>query len=220
MAQTKQLAAPTYLVGFALLLIPPIDTMMQLIPLRLQDPRWRFGWFGLISNSLMLALAGLLVVFVAANVFEHRRLQRVLGIIAAVAAVLFLIALGMFALDTLQLRKEIAPKGQLAYKVASLTAAIKGLLGIATLSAFGVASFRGPKAPKPVTEKRASLIVGGKTGSSASQTPVVPKRRLRRPLRTSKHNRRFRCEVPRGQHLCRGGLFLSTARGVSFSYPH
>ena len=51
MAPSRTLVMPTYLVAFALIVIPPFDTVMQLMPLRPGDPRWRFGAFGLLTVS-------------------------------------------------------------------------------------------------------------------------------------------------------------------------
>src|SRR5438477_5429446 len=58
MAQPRHLTTPAYLVAFALICIPPFDTLMQVLPLRLDQPRWRFGAFGLMSNTLMLTVTG------------------------------------------------------------------------------------------------------------------------------------------------------------------
>src|SRR5689334_3235940 len=107
MAQTRQLSTPAYLVGAALFLIPPFEAVMQTIPLRMSDPRWRFGFLGLVSNSMMMTGAGFLVLFMVADYFEHRRVQKALGIVAIAAAFLFIIMAGMFSLDVLQVRKEV-----------------------------------------------------------------------------------------------------------------
>src|ERR1700733_13421158 len=110
MAQTRQLATPSYLVGAALFLIPPFDAIMQTLPLRMSDPRWRFGFFGLTSNAMMLTSVGLLIIFLTADYFEHRRVQRTLGMLSIVAAVVIVLIAGMFTLDVLQVRKDILPR--------------------------------------------------------------------------------------------------------------
>lgn len=170
MVQQRQMAAPAYLVGVALLAIPPIDTIMQILPVRMADPRWRYGAFGLLSNSLMLALAGFLIIMVTAGYFDHRRTQRLLGILSLVVAGVFVIAAGLFALDVLQLHKEVVPNAQVAYKVGSITAFIKAGLGIITLAAFGRAALSGPK---PVAVAPAKLGTGALVMGSKSAAPVV-----------------------------------------------
>lgn len=169
MAQQRQIAPAAYLVALAFLLIPPFDALMQVLPFRIHDPKWRFGFFGLASNALMLPMAGLLIAFMVTVVFEHRRFQKVLGILSTVAAVALIIALGIFALDALQVRAEVNPARILAFKVASLTAALKAILGIITLVGFSYASFRAPKPPKPAKAPRsAGLIVASKPISAVA----------------------------------------------------
>jgi hypothetical protein len=167
MAQHRQIAAPAYLVALAFLLIPPFDAFMQVLPLRVHDPKWRFGFFGLESNALMLPMAGLLIAFMASVLFEHRRFQKVLGILSTIAAVLLIVGLGVFALDALQVRPEVKPAAQLAFKVASMTAALKSILGIITLVGFSYAALRAPKVAKPAKASRAGgLIVTAKTSNA------------------------------------------------------
>jgi hypothetical protein len=180
MAQQRHLAWPTYLVAFALSAIPPFDALMQLLPMRLHDPRWRFGFFGLMSNAMMIPLVGVLIAFVAASIFEHRRFQRVLGGLATVVVVCALVMLALFALDALQVRPQVKPAAALAFNVATVTAIIKSLLGVATLSAFAVAAFRGPRLRRSSTASAANtIVVGGGIGApkamrvSPAPQPVV-----------------------------------------------
>ncbi|MEP6492901.1 MAG: hypothetical protein ABJF01_09500 [bacterium] len=167
MAQHRQIASPTYLVALTFVLIPPFDALMQLLPLRIHDPRWRFGFFGLMANALMLPMIGLLIAFMASAYFEHKAFQRVLGILSAVVAVGIVAVLGLFALDAVQLRPDVKPVAQLAFKVASLTAAFKYLLGLITLSTFALASLRAPRLPRTARNKRANNLVMGTTATGA-----------------------------------------------------
>lgn len=175
MAQHRQIALPTYLVALAFLLIPPLDALMQALPPRIHDPKWRFGVFGLESNALMLPMAGLLIAFMATVFFEHRTFQRILGILSAIAAVLIIVALGFFALDALQLHSQVNPAAKLAYKVATTTALLKSILGILTLGAFAYASFKAPKVARATKAARSGgLIVGNKPVAAPGRgTPVA-----------------------------------------------
>jgi hypothetical protein len=166
MALQRQLAAPTYFVAFALTCIPPFDALMQALPFRIHDPRWRFGAFGLLSNAMMIPVTGLLIAFVAAALFEHRVLQRTLGILALAFAVITAGALIIFGLDALQVRQQVATPMQLAFRVASTTAVTKSILGILTLGAFGLASLKAPKGPRREKPQRGGLIIGG-SGTAA-----------------------------------------------------
>ncbi|MEO7085586.1 MAG: hypothetical protein ABI442_05170 [Gemmatimonadaceae bacterium] len=176
MVQQRQMATPAYLVGAALFLIPPIDTLVGVLPIRISDARWRFGFFGLISNSMMLALAGFLIVMMTAAIFEHRRTQRTLGIVAIVLAVVLILGFGLFTLDVLQVRQQVAPNMQTGYRVASLQALCKSVLGIVTLIMFGLAALRAPKpARAEPTKGNAGRATGGLVMGGANRAVAAPR---------------------------------------------
>src|SRR5262245_49398404 len=181
MSQSRHFVAPTYLVAFALALLPPVDSLMQVLPFRVSDPHWRFGAFGVLSNALMLSLTGLLVVFLATTVFEHARFRRILGVVTAAAVLVLGAGWIVFLLDALQVRNDVKPAAVFAFKVASTTAALKSLLAMVTLASLAVASLRsrGAAASK-ASRKRGMLlgekkspvpaISGGEVGASAEPT--------------------------------------------------
>lgn len=136
----RGLAAPTYLVALGLACIPLFDAAMQLLPYQFGHARWRFGAFGLVSNSFMLTLAGFLIAFVGSALFGHRRTHRTLRVMALVAAILTTLGLVVFALDALQVQRDVTLAARLAFRVASITAAAKATLAIVTLFAAARAS--------------------------------------------------------------------------------
>ena len=178
MSQPRQLAAPTYLVAFALIFIPLFDEMMKLLPLRFGDPRWRFGAFGLVSNAIMLPVTGVLIAFVAATVFEHARFRRILGILTGVTALVIAGGWILFALDAVQVRSAVVPAAALAFKVAITTASLKSLFGVVTLAFFTLASFRMPPVASSSKPSRGGMIVtGGRVpinGREGAAAPVEP----------------------------------------------
>ena len=179
MSQPRQLAAPTYLVAFTLSIIPVFDEMMKLMPLRVGDPRWRFGAFGLASNALALSLAGLLIAFVATTVFEHALFRRILGILTGVAAVVIAGGGILFALDAVQVRNDVIPSAVMAFKVAIATASLKTLLGVVTLASLTIASFRIPRvaSTKP---SRSGMILS--TGRVAQAAPISSREAAAAPV--------------------------------------
>src|SRR5262245_56231083 len=102
MATQRQLALPAYLVALGLICIPPFDAVMQVLPVKPGDPRWRWGTFGLLSSAMMIPLVGFLIAFVVASVFEHNRFKKVLGVIALLIAVGTAGGFVIFGLDALQ----------------------------------------------------------------------------------------------------------------------
>lgn len=178
MAQQRQLATPTYLVAFALICIPVLDALMQVLPFRLHDPKWRFGAFGLLSNGMMIPVTGLLIAFVASTMYEHRLFQRILGLLSLVAAVVVAVALVVFGLDALQIRQQVQPAAQLAFRVASTTAVAKAILGILTFGGFALAAFKAPKLPRREKGSKAGMIIGAAPVGSSVRSPATPEHAL------------------------------------------
>jgi len=158
MLQSKQLAWPAYLVAIAMILIPLADAWTTLFPWNFGEARWRFGAVGLVSNALMIPLAGLLIAFVVAWAREQRVLLRVIGVLGFVGATVCLLALVSFALDALQTRAQVRPEMRLSFNVATVFAAVKTLIAGATLLAFG---FSGSRASKAAGARKSSGAAGG-----------------------------------------------------------
>jgi hypothetical protein len=171
MLQNRRIIWPSYLIAFSLSIIPPIDALMQTLPMRFGDPRWRWGAFGLMSNAMMIPMIGVLIAFVVATLFEQHLFRRILGVLTAVLAVGTLIGLGMFALDTVQLHKQVQERGLLAFRVAALTATTKSIVGMLTLAGFSWTAFTGPKRREKATAS--GIIIGGARPSKASP-PAAP----------------------------------------------
>ena len=168
MEHRRALALPTYLVAFSLACIPLFDVAMQVMPMRFSTLRWRFGAFGLASNALMLVVAGLLLATLAAFWFEHGVMQRIMGTITTVLAVLITGGLLLFALDVLQVRREVTPAAVLAFTVASVTAAVKAILGIVTLASLAIGTFRASRAARHrVMSSGSENVVVGRPGVTA-----------------------------------------------------
>jgi hypothetical protein len=158
MQNSRYLAWPAYLVALAMILIPLADSWTTLFPWNLGDARWRFGAVGLISNALMIPLAGLLVAFTIAWVREQRGVMRAIGLVGFLGALLCVLALGSFALDSLQTRSQVRAEMRLSFNVASITAAIKTLLAGATFLAFALSGWQ---ATRPVGWRKSNSAAGG-----------------------------------------------------------
>lgn len=157
MQNARYLTVPAYLVAVAMILIPLADSFTTLFPWNVGDARWRFGAVGLISNALMIPLAGLLVAFTVAWMREQRLVLRAIGVLGFLGVLVCLIALIAFALDALQTRAQVRVEMRLSFNVASITAAIKTLLAGATFLAFGVSGWRASR----VTTRKSSGAAGG-----------------------------------------------------------
>jgi len=149
-----------YVVGAALILVPMFDAGTSVLPIRFAESRWRYGTVGLLSNSLLIPMAGVALVFAIALTQGHRRTLRALGAIAAMSCVMCVAAIVTFALDALQSQSGIDPKFHFAYIVASSTAAAKLLIGAIAFGYFALAGLK--RAPGEVAKlgKRDQVLVG------------------------------------------------------------
>jgi hypothetical protein len=149
----RHLARAAYVVGSALILIPLFDAATSILPFRFGEARWRYGSVGLLSNSLLIPMAGALIVFAVANASNHRRALRALGSIAAVSCALCVLAIFTFALDALQARAGLRPEMQTAYVIGSSMAVAKLVIGAIAFGYFALAGLKrtGGETGRPVT---------------------------------------------------------------------
>ena len=145
MIESRQIAWPAYLVAIAIVVIPLADVATSLYPWRFLEARWRFGAVGLVSNSLLIPMLGVLIAYVTAVILDHRTTRRIIGGVSFAAMALCLVALVMFGLDAVQTRAGVRPEMQLSFGVASAAAAIKTIFATVTFLAIGVAAFRGSR---------------------------------------------------------------------------
>ncbi len=142
MREYRHLAWPFYLMGLAIIIVPMVEFVLTVSPLSPTIVSWRYGAVGLLSRSIMTPMVGLVVIFGTAVLLEHHRVQRGVMVLGFVGAVVLLLALGVFALDLLQLRRQVRPDAKTAYDVASATALLKLFAVTAVLLAFGVSGLK------------------------------------------------------------------------------
>jgi predicted membrane protein len=134
------------------------DAGTSVLPLRFAESRWRYGSIGLLSNSLLIPMAGALIVFAIANASNHVRTLRVLGVIAGLSCALCLAAIGTFTLDAIQSQRDINPALRLPYVVGTATAFVKLCIGAIAFGFFALAGFKRSATGRP--EKRDQVLVG------------------------------------------------------------
>jgi hypothetical protein len=168
----RYLATAGYLVAFALLLIPILDAIFGVVPIRLGDLRWRFTAFGLVSNVAMTSLTGLLLAFFLSAFLQHRLLQRILGGLALFGAVIAAGAVVLFVLDAIQLYRDVRTDAQGAFRIASARAAIKMTLACVTLVFFAIAAYRAwPRRSRRRAEQGVLLVGSSYAGAAAPPAP-------------------------------------------------
>jgi hypothetical protein len=165
MKRIRQPAWPQYLIAASLVVFPLYEAIANnLLPIRLGDVRWRFGAFGVVSPVLLVVALGVMLVFWVANTYEHRGAQVVLGVGAVFLAALLLGAVGIFALDTVQVRGAVRPEAASAFHAASIVAAFRATLCAVAFGGLGVAAVRAGFAAR--SEE-------GRRGETRVPTPLV-----------------------------------------------
>lgn len=142
MLESRRITWPAYIVASAMIVLPLADVLTSLYPWRLLDARWRFGAVGLVSNSLLLPMAGLLLAFLTALFLEHVTARRIIGGIALLASTLCVLALVAFALDAVQTRAGVRAEMRSSFTVASIAAAIKTLIAAMVFLTIGLGALR------------------------------------------------------------------------------
>ncbi len=138
----KPLSLPAYTVAFLLVFVPLADTAAGLLPVRYAEVQWRFGALGLLSQTVMTPLLGVLVALVVGAVLGHRRRLRFLEVLMILAALVLLAAGGLFALDAVQTHISVRPEARLAFARATVIALAKYGLGFLSTIFVAVACHR------------------------------------------------------------------------------
>jgi hypothetical protein len=142
MSRIRSLAVPAYLMAALLVLFPLGDTLLTVWPLRLGTVSWRFGAVGIFSRAMMTPLLGLLLALAVAALAKHSRARRGIALLAGLQALVLLIVIPLFALDTLQMRSQVRPEALAGVDVASTIAATKLLLTAVVAAALCAAGVR------------------------------------------------------------------------------
>jgi len=107
MKPNRSLVFSGYLIAGYLVLAPLAETFAALRPFRWGDAGWRYGAAGLVSQSLMTPLLGLLIAVGMAVYCHHRVATHLLAVLSAIGGGAALIAIPLFTLDALQVRAQV-----------------------------------------------------------------------------------------------------------------
>jgi hypothetical protein len=134
--------------------------------------QWRLGLIASGAAAGSIVLLAFLVALAIAAAMEDQVAAYILAIMSIVAAVLCLLAVGVFSLDALQVKGQVLASVSSAYTNASVWVIVKLVLStiiflVLALSAFRAARAmsRGAAARTPVSN-RAPMVVGTPKASS------------------------------------------------------
>ena len=174
----RHLRVPGYLFLGIAMVLPVLDFLLSVYPLRPATVVWRFGAVGLLSSAVGAPLLILFFIFALALFAGDRKVIMTVGIISAMIALVLIGGSGAFALDALQMRRRVQAAAQEKFTMASVQAMLKlileGIAGIVlAVSAFRVLS-KARAIPAVRSEPRgssASLVMGRQ--SSRTSLPAA-----------------------------------------------
>jgi hypothetical protein len=145
-------------------LFPLADLVISAIPMRMDEPRWRFAAAGmLIGATPQISLALVLMLGIAA-LQEHRMISRIAGITAILFAVLLGGTILLFGLDALEVRRLVPENAKQNFDNASLKSIVMVVLYGPVLLWLGwrglVAAKRQPGETKKTGDGGSPLMVG------------------------------------------------------------
>lgn len=137
-----------YLMAAYLMLAPSAETLAALRPFRFADAGWRYGATGLVSQSLMTPLLGLVLAVGVAVYCGHRVRARFLAVASALGGFVTLMAIPLFTLDALEMRTLVpadqgAPTG--AFDVATVSALVMMTAAVALAFALALGAWAGTR---------------------------------------------------------------------------
>lgn len=164
MESLRRIAPAAYCIAALLLLLPMADYIGNIWPFRLGAVDWRYGVVGMVSTYLLSPLLGCLIASVIAAWMPQPKVSRTLGVLSWLGAILLLLALGGFMLDSLQVRSAAPADARWVTTTSFLLASAKILAAAVTLIVLGVGNLRAGSSAVPVLTSRktppVSPIVG------------------------------------------------------------
>ena len=174
-SSARRLRAPGYVIIGTLTLLQLIEIEVRSWPFRIHSPAWRLGFVGTAAGAVGTPLLGLLLILAIAVASDDRAAAYAVSLVSWIAMALCIAALGMFALDVLQVKSDVAASLAGQYDVGSSWVAVRLVVAIVLFVVLGVSAWRAAKSAErhralqePVG--RSSLLVS----PVRPTTPVSP----------------------------------------------
>ena len=158
-----------YLGAFLLFFLPYFQAFTGLFPFRLGDVRWRFQAGASMSGIMLLPFLGLTFGLTIARSVGHRGISRFIGVIGLLTVLSLIAALGLFFLDSLQVKSIVRDAEMQNFYKAVATASVAMFVSICAFSYLTLVAFRARKgavklAPKgtkkAATDEPVGLLIG------------------------------------------------------------
>jgi hypothetical protein len=127
-----------YFTAFLLVFVPLFQSLGGVWPLGFGNVRWRLSATGTFIQNMQLPFMGLVLMLAIARASGDRTISRGVGVVSALCTVAVVVAVGLFALDSLQVRAIVRTAEMAAYNVA---VARVGFALLVYVVAFAVVTF-------------------------------------------------------------------------------
>jgi hypothetical protein len=176
----RRLRVPGYLFFGIAMILPVLDLLVSVYPIRLDTVVWRFGAVGLLSSAIGAPLLILFFVFALALFAGDRKVIVTVGVLSALIALLLVAGTGSFALDALQMKRRVQAAAQQRFMLASAQAMMKLILEAISAVVLAITAFRTLKktkalgAPRSEVRGAGSLVMGRPSAPRAVAAAEVP----------------------------------------------
>lgn len=144
-SSARRLRAPGYLIIGTLTLLQLIEIEVRSWPFRMHSPAWRLGFVGTAAGAIGTPLLGLLLILAIAVASDDRAAAYAVSLVSWLATALCVAALGVFALDALQVKNDVGASLAGQYDVGSSWVAVRMVLATVLFIVLGVSAWRAAK---------------------------------------------------------------------------
>ena len=145
---SRWVALGAYVFALTLVLGPLVDLTTTVLPFRMADVNWRYGFVGLAAGYLHTPLLGFGLAVAVAIWQEDSGILRALGILGTMAAGALIPIMGIWALDLMQIRELREPEGRTAVLIGGAIQMAKYAGACLTLALVGIGISRTVKSQK------------------------------------------------------------------------
>jgi hypothetical protein len=176
----RRLRVPGYLFFGIAMILPILDLLVSIYPIRLDTVVWRFGAVGLLSSAIGAPLLVLFFVFALALFAGDRKVIVTVGVLSALIALLLVAGTGSFALDALQMKRRVQAAAQQRFMMASAQAMMKLILEAISAVVLAITAFRTLRKTKALATPRSeargsgSLVMGRPSAPRAVAAAEAP----------------------------------------------
>jgi hypothetical protein len=166
-----KLSPAIYPIAALCMVAQPLDQLFNLPAVDLSSVHWRFAAVGLLTTVAVLPLLGLLLALVTSLVCGHRWIYRITMTIAALAFILLTVGIGVFALDSLQVRSDFNPQLVRRFDITVVKAVIMQLAELTTL---GLLLWTGARAGRALRRAAAAPAAADTLVMTGGRETVAP----------------------------------------------